>query len=287
MSKKDFYCPLYNGNITQSDCDALCMGVNYNHLRKDSKPLMTIEEITEKQTICIRCQIKTNKSFSSNPEIIKRVEELERMYRDDEGALEVIERGKITFTYLEEKAREGNYDGQTPEEYLMSLEGHLLDWHITTKDECQQDCDVEKHSWREKYTPEYTYDLNPLGFETENDLLMAIAEKLKQKYEQEEKEIKSQTPRKQNTAKELSDDKIYTFLGVIFSFANYHYYYLTDDDTISIGDYVLVPVGFDDKESIGKVVSVEKHLRMSAPFPVGKTKRIIRKCTELIDTKEK
>lgn len=139
---------------------------------------------------------------------------------------------------------------------------------------------INSSNWRDKYTPEYTYALNPIDFETEMDLVRAISEKIKQQYEQEKKETKSQKTGKKNTAKELSNDKVYTFLGVIFSFANYHYYYLTDDDTIGIGDYVLVPVGPEDKESIGKVVSVEKHLHISAPFPIGKTKRIIRKCTE-------
>ena len=286
MNMKNFYCPLYNGNITQSDCDVLCMGANYNHFQEDSTPLMTVDEIIEKRTICIHCQIKTKKTFSSNPDIIKRIVELEKIYRNDEEGLEVIEQSKNEFTYLEEKAREGNYDGQTPEQYLMSLERHLLDWHVATEDGCQQECDAEKYSWREKYTPEYTYGLNLADFETENDLLIAISKKIKQKYEQEEKEAKTQKTRKKNTANELSNDKVYTFLGVIFSFANYHYYYLTGDDTITIGDYVLVPVGPEDKESIGKVVSVEKHLRISAPFPIGKTKRIIRKCTELIDKKD-
>lgn len=36
---------------------------------------------------------------------------------------------KIDIAYLEEKCIEGNYTGQTLEQFLMSLEGHLLYWH--------------------------------------------------------------------------------------------------------------------------------------------------------------
>lgn len=74
-----------------------------------------------------------------------------------------------------------------------------------------------------------------------------------------------------------NDTTIYTFIGVLFPYAMQHYHYLTNDDTIAIGDNVVVPVGSENKEVIGRVVSVEKHLRVSAPFPVEKTKYVIRK----------
>lgn len=135
-------------------------------------------------------------------------------------------------------------------------------------------------NWRDKYTPEYTYALNPIDFETEMDLVRAISEKIKQQYEQEEKESKTTKNHNNDATKGFPKDKIYTFVGVIFTFANYHYYYLTNDDTISIGDYVVAPVGTDNKECVGKVVSVEKHLHISVPFPIEKTKWIIRKYAE-------
>ena len=48
------------------------------------------------------------------------------------------------------------------------------------------------------------------------------------------------------------------------------YYYISDDDTIEVGDFVLVPAGKDNHEAVVEVV----------PFPMGKTKHIIRKCTD-------
>ena len=130
MNNKEFYCPLFDGAVTQYDCDELSFGANFRHLINDGLPhLMSIEDIIKKRTICVKCQVNKNKLFSSDPEILKRIEELEELYKDDDEALEVIERSKTEFTYLERKALEGNYKGQTPKQYLMSLERHLHDWH--------------------------------------------------------------------------------------------------------------------------------------------------------------
>ena len=56
------------------------------------------------------------------------------------------------------------------------------------------------------------------------------------------------------------------------------YYYITDDDTIEIGDLVVVPVGKDNHEAIVEVVNIEYFEKSAVPLPVERTKRIIRKC---------
>ncbi len=77
---------------------------------------------------------------------------------------------------------------------------------------------------------------------------------------------------------EIENDKtIYTYVGVAFPETSFIYHYLTDDDSIQIGDKVVVPVGSDNEETEAEVVSIGKHLRKSAPYPVNKTKKIIRK----------
>ena len=130
MNNNEFYCPLYEGNITEHDCNELCMGANFNHFKnEDLTPLMTIEKIGENRMICVHCQIKTKKTYSSNPEVIRRIEMLEEKYKDDDDALWSIEARKIDLAYLEKKVLEGNYEGQTPLQAVMSLERHLLDWH--------------------------------------------------------------------------------------------------------------------------------------------------------------
>lgn len=57
------------------------------------------------------------------------------------------------------------------------------------------------------------------------------------------------------------------------------YYYISDDYHVQEGDYVLVPVGEDNEETIAKVERVEYVSEDEVPYPVEKTKHIIRKCT--------
>ena len=164
--------------------------------------------------------------------------------------------------------------------------------YYDSEEEYLQDYNAEKYSWRDSYTSDDTYGLNPSDFETEDALNKAISKKIEQEEKQAAKEyklaeettstIKTQAQSRQNSSysedmKRFEDDTIYTFIGVLFPYTSHHYHYLTDDDSITIGDYVVVPVGVDNKESVAKVVSVEKHLRISAPFPVEKTKKIISK----------
>lgn len=72
----------------------------------------------------------------------------------------------------------------------------------------------------------------------------------------------------------------YIYCSVIFDEGNKGYYYLTDDDSIEIDDFVLVPVGKDNYVTVAKVVNVEYFSEKSVPLPVAKTKRIIRKCKD-------
>lgn len=72
----------------------------------------------------------------------------------------------------------------------------------------------------------------------------------------------------------------YIFCSVVFEEGYKSYYYLTDDDSIKAGDFVLVQAGKDNHEAVVKVVDVEYCGRENAPFPIERTKKIIRKCTE-------
>lgn len=58
------------------------------------------------------------------------------------------------------------------------------------------------------------------------------------------------------------------------------YYYIADDDSIEVGDYVVVPVGKDNHQSVAEVVKVEFFAEEDVPLPIEKTKHIIRKCTD-------
>ena len=55
---------------------------------------------------------------------------------------------------------------------------------------------------------------------------------------------------------------------------------IADDDSIEVGDYVIVPAGKDNHEAVVEVVNKEYFAADEVPLPTEKTKHIIRKCTE-------
>lgn len=61
------------------------------------------------------------------------------------------------------------------------------------------------------------------------------------------------------------------------------YYYTTTDESIEVGDEVIVPVGTDDHELTGVVEDIEYYLPEKAPFPLNRTTVIIRKMNDFDD----
>lgn len=89
----------------------------------------------------------------------------------------------------------------------------------------------------------------------------------------------------------------FIFCSVEFNGGGKSYYYLTEDDTLEIGDFVIVPVGRNNLTSIVKIVNIEYFPEDKIPFPFDKVKRVIRECidedfdpmaqeTETVDTEE-
>lgn len=70
------------------------------------------------------------------------------------------------------------------------------------------------------------------------------------------------------------------FCSVAFTDGGKSYYYLTEDDTIEVGGLVMVPAGKDNHTAIARVVDIEYFAEEAAPFPIEKTKHIIRKCND-------
>ncbi len=85
-------------------------------------------------------------------------------------------------------------------------------------------------------------------------------------------------PRIYGKVKRRSSDYIYC--SVVFEDGMHSYYYLADHDDISVDDFVVVPAGKDNHEAMVKVVDIEYFAEEDAPFPVSKTKHIIRKCSD-------
>ena len=72
----------------------------------------------------------------------------------------------------------------------------------------------------------------------------------------------------------------YIYCSVEFDEGYKSYYYIADDDDISVGDYVVVPVGKDNHHSTAEVVKVEYFVEEDVPLPLDRTKHIIRKCKD-------
>lgn len=62
----------------------------------------------------------------------------------------------------------------------------------------------------------------------------------------------------------------YIYCSVVFDEGQKSYYYLTEDDSIEVGDFVLVPVGKDNHEAVVEVVNIEYFSEENIPLPIEK-----------------
>ena len=67
------------------------------------------------------------------------------------------------------------------------------------------------------------------------------------------------------------------YCSVEFETSGKRYHYISDDDGIKVGDHVVVPIGKDNHQSVGRVTEVGFYPENEAPFPLKKTKHIIDK----------
>lgn len=67
---------------------------------------------------------------------------------------------------------------------------------------------------------------------------------------------------------------------VMFSGGTKEYYYLTNDKSICIGDFVIVPVGEYNRAEVATVTDIKKYFEKRVPFPRDEIKYIIRKMFE-------
>lgn len=136
----------------------------------------------------------------------------------------------------------------------------------------------EKYAWRHWASFDARkYGIDPTAFETEEEF-SAVVDKARQLEQQRRREELAQR-QQQRIAQYVdplsqTDKTVYTFCGVMFENSPTIYHYRTNDDTITIGDLVVVPVGRDGKEAIAEVVTVQKHRRATAPYPVDRAKII-------------
>ena len=69
----------------------------------------------------------------------------------------------------------------------------------------------------------------------------------------------------------------YIFCSVVFSESGKEYYYQTEDDTLEVGDKVIVPAGRDNEEKEVVITQISYFTKETLPMPLEKVKRILRK----------
>ena len=69
----------------------------------------------------------------------------------------------------------------------------------------------------------------------------------------------------------------YIYCGVEFTPGGKRYHYRTEDPSLKLGDRVLVPVGENGGESVAVIKGIEYFTADRLPYPLDKTKSIIRK----------
>lgn len=104
--------------------------------------------------------------------------------------------------------------------------------------------------------------MNVYEYETKNEFLRALAVVREEFFE---------------VAKQ---DKTIYYYAVVYEDNPYPYHYRIEDATLKSGDKVVVPVGNQNTERDAKIVSIEQHSRLTVPYPIEKTKFVIRKYEE-------
>ena len=74
-----------------------------------------------------------------------------------------------------------------------------------------------------------------------------------------------------------NDSGEYIYCSVTFSPTGQTYYYKTDDETLRVGDVVIVTVGSQREKKTAKIKKIERFSAITAPYPPNKTKDIIGK----------
>ncbi|MCD8237764.1 MAG: hypothetical protein LUC92_00260, partial [Clostridiales bacterium] len=153
--------------------------------------------------------------------------------------------------------------------------------------------------WRSSCADGTPYNIDPLNYRTEEVYNMAI-ENMKHRWRQsylresrkyqlelndyetaeEYKAARDRRIAELNDPALVYDKTVYTYCGVAFEGSDRLYHYRTEDNSLTVGDMVVVPVGNKGEEAVVEIQTVEKHRRKTAPYPVESTKLIKGRYTE-------
>ncbi len=154
--------------------------------------------------------------------------------------------------------------------YKDGSEFNLDPLDYKTEDEYVEALQRKKYGWRRWHSEARRYGIDVNAYETEDEYNIVLQQK------REEERAARAVPKHQPDPLAESDKSIYNFCSVLYNSSNQPYSYLTGDISVKIGDQVIVPIGNDGKEVVATVVSISQHMRLTAPYPVDRAKKVIR-----------
>ena len=191
----------------------------------------------------------------------KEMEERIRMEEEDEEILEELEEEEKTENKYQWRQHCMRQYGLDPENYETIEEYETAVCHAREE--------KNKYIWRQHCVRRY--DLDPENYETRDEYEAAVSlARLQERYEKEK--VLYQSP---------DSTKLCQFCIVSIDFPRKpYYYYFPGNETVAVGDKVLVPFGANNEEKIGVVVYVGECYAASLPCPIDKMKTVIRKLKE-------
>jgi len=191
--------------------------------------------------------------------------------------IEYVEQNSVKYRYSRKNAwrktcKDGSAYGLDPLDY-------------DTEQEYNSELHERMYGWRRWMASiAQEYGINPEDFETRAEFDVVLHEAQVKKYEQQKLEWKAKRARQAEERRaqkqaEIKADPLadtdktaYLFCGVVFPSTDTVYHYRTDDETLAVGDLVIVPQGKDNREVTAEIVMIGKYLRKYAPYAVDKAK---------------
>ncbi len=194
-------------------------------------------------------------------------------------------------------------DYETEEEFWKAVDDERNPWrkyaddgskyglnprNFKTEEEYMHALTAAKYAWRITAADGSPYGVFPEHYETEEEFnnALEVRKRIHELYAQtelsDEQESCIQNEAQTDEDKErlveiLADKTLYSYCGVMFDFSDSAYCYRFENMDLKVGDKVIAPVGDENAEKEGTVVSVGQYLHVNVPQPVGKTKCILRK----------
>ncbi len=239
--------------------------------------------------------------YKNEEDYLKAISEIKnawkKKYSDPDVQSSYFDTEEKYLRYKEEERKLWqDYHREFAEKYNLDMDAYA------TEADFEKALETAKNGWREKYKKAPLYDLNPDDYDDEEDYLFyaeqerhyieakLIAEKIRREIEQgridriekrkaEEAEKRALIEKERAEHREIrkSDKTINIFCLVKLNNLDKPFYYLTKDESLLTDDFVVVPFGENNKEFIGKIISIEKHTGETEPFPADKAKYILRK----------